>query len=408
MSSRKWIVLVIVILVFAAGTFWYLNYGKVSASITDKDLITVQRVNWPLIVEATGTLESLRGVEVGPPQITRERRFKLMRMVPEGTRVSEGDFLMEFDTSGISERLRDQVSNFQRTQENRQKKRSDADLQLKNQKLTLEQAKTELEKLEIKLSSQVDLVSGIEIEKLRIQRDAQRKKVEFLEEKLDYQTKSAQLDLQLLQSDERHYRDLIDELMDAMDSYTVRAPAAGVVIYKRDWDNKSKEVGDDVFFVDSVIQIPDLSSLRARVQIDEFDSGKVDVGQKATIAVDAARGQSLNGEIISVGTILKQANYDREQKICDAYIKIDPTETTQLRPGMSLKAMIMVGEYTDVLVIPLTSIQEREGRSFVQVWKPKTKSLEWREITLRANDGIRAVVDSGLEVDEQVRIKPRV
>jgi multidrug efflux pump subunit AcrA (membrane-fusion protein) len=329
-------------------------------------------------------------------------------MVSEGTQVQEGDFLMEFDTSGISQRLRDQVSNFQRTQENRQKKRSDADLQLKNQRLTLEQAKTELEKLEIKLSSQVDLVSGIEIEKLRIQRDAQRRKVEFLEEKLDYQTKSAQLDLQLLQSDERHYRGLIDELMDAMDSYTVRAPTSGVVIYKRDWDNKAKEVGDDVFFVDSVIQIPDLSSLRARVQIDEFDSGKVAVGQKATIAVDAARGQTLNGEILSVGTILKQANYDREQKVCDAYIQINPTETKQLRPGMSLKAMIMVGEYTDVLVIPLSSVEEREGRSFVQGWKPGTKAFEWREITLRANDGIRAVVDSGLEVDERVRIKPRV
>lgn len=408
MSSRKWIALVVIILVVAAGTFWFLNSGKASASISEKDLISVQRVNWPLIVEATGTLESLKGVEVGPPQITRERRFKLMRMVPEGTKVSEGDFLMEFDTSGISERLRDQVSNFQRTQENRQKKRSDADLQLKNQKLTLEQAKTDLEKLEIKLSSQADLISGIEIEKLRIQRDAARRKVEFLEEKLDYQTKSAQMDLQLLQSDERHYRDLIDELMDAMDSYTVRSPASGVVIYKRDWDNKAKEVGDDVFFVDSVIQIPDLSSLRARVQIDEFDSGKVAVGQKATIAVDAARGQTMSGEIVNVGTILKQANYDREQKICDAYIKINPTETKQLRPGMSLKAMIMVGEYTDVLVIPLSSVQEREGRSFVQVWKPKTKSFEWREISLRTNDGIRTVVDSGLEVDEQVRIKPRV
>ena len=115
-----------------------------------------------------------------------------------------------------------------------------------------------------------------------------------------------------------------------------------------------------------------------------------------------------NGEIISVGTILKQASFDREQKICDAYIKINPTETKLLRPGMSLKAMIMVGEYTDVLVIPLSSVQEREGRSFVQVWKPKTKSFEWREISLRANDGIRAVVDSGLEAEEQVRIKPRV
>jgi len=399
---------VVLVLIIAAGTYWLLRSNNVSASVSDKDLITAQRVDFPLIVEATGTLEALSSVDVGPPQVRRERRFKLMRIVEEGTEVTEGDFLMEFDTSDVSERLKDEVANFQRVQENRQKKRSDADIQLKNQKLTLEQAKTELEKLEIKMASQVDLVSGIEIEQTRIQRDAQRKKVEFLEQKLDYQTKSYQLDLQILRSNEKHYRDRIDDLMDAMDSYTVRAPVAGVVIYKRDWDNEAKEVGDDVFFMDSIIEIPDLRSLRARIQVDEFDSGKIQIGQDASISVDAARAQTYGGKVLSVGTILKQASFDRPQKVCDAYIQIDANDTKQLRPGMSLKAQIMVGKYSDVVVIPLSSIQERDGRSFVQVWKPKKKSFEWREISLRTNDGLRAVVESGLEADEQIRVKPRV
>ncbi|MEJ2108909.1 MAG: HlyD family efflux transporter periplasmic adaptor subunit [Acidobacteriota bacterium] len=409
MSSRKWIVFIVLVLVVAAGTFWMLRSRNVSASISDKDLISVQRVDFPLIVEATGTLEAVRNVDVGPPQLMRERRFKLTRIVEEGTQVTEGDFLMEFDTSQISERLRSEIANFQRVQENRQKQRSDADIQLKNQQLTLEQAKTELEKMEIKMASQVDLVSGIEIEQTRIQLEAQRRKVEFLEKKLDYQKKSQQLDLQILRSNERHYRSRIDELMDAMDSCTVRAPVAGVVIYKREQNNEAKEVGDDIFFMESVIEMPDLSDMRARIQVDEFDSGKISVGQDATVAVDAARGQSYGGEVLSVGTILKQASFDRAQKVCDAYIKVD-TEGKEhlLRPGMSLRAQIMVGKYSDVVVIPLSSIQERDGRSFVQVWKPKTKNFEWREISLRTNDGLRAVVESGLEADEQIRIKPRV
>ena len=79
-----------------------------------------------------------------------------------------------------------------------------------------------------------------------------------------------------------------------------------------------------------------------------------------------------------------------------------------MRPGMSLKATIKVGEYPDALVIPLSSIQERNGRSFVQVFNPDSKSYEWREVTLRTNDGMNAVVGSGLEGKEQIRIKPRV
>ena len=408
MSFKKWLVIAVLVLIVAGCAYWMLHSKSASANISEKDVIAVQRVDFPLIVDTTGTLEALRSVDVGPPQIRRERRFKLMRLVDEGVQVAEGDFLMEFDTSDIQERLRNEVANFQRVQENRQKQRSDSDIQLKNQRLTLEQAKTDLEKLEIKMASQVDLVSGIEIEQTRIQRDAARKKVDFLEQKLDYQAKSSQLDLQILRSNERHYRDRIDDLMDAMDSYTVRAPVAGVVIYKRDWNNEAKEVGDDVFMMDAVVEIPDLSSIRARVQVDEVDSGKIKVGQEATISVDAARGRTYSGKVVSVGTILKQASFDRPQKICDAYIQIEAEDMKLLRPGMNLKAQIMVGNYPDVVVIPLSSIQERNGRSFVQVWKPQTKSFEWREITLGTNNGELTVVESGLNAEEKIRTKPKV
>jgi len=408
MTSRKWISIIVMVVIVAAGGYWIYYSRNVSANVSDKDLIAVQQVDFPLIISATGTLEATRSVSISPPQVRRERRFKLMRIVDEGTVVSEGDFLMEFDTSDISSRLRDETANFQSVQEERQKKRSDSDIQLKNLKLSLEQAKSDLDKLEVKLSSQVDLISGIEIEQIRIQRDAAKIKVDFLEKKVKYQTESGQLDLQISRSNESHYRSRMDDLMDAMDSYTVRAPVSGVVIYKRDWNNEAKEVGSNVFAMDAVMEIPDLSSIRAKVQIDEIDSGKVKVGQDANITVDAVQGRSFSGKVTSIGSILKQASFDRPQKINDTYVEIKAGDTKMLRPGMNLKAQIRVGEYKQVVVIPLSSIQEREGRSFVQVWQPKTKSFDWREIQLRTNDGMTAVVDSGLNANEKIRAKPKV
>ena len=61
-------------------------------------------------------------------------------------------------------------------------------------------------------------------------------------------------------------------------------------------------------------------------------------------------------------------------------LKLEDADKKQLRPGMNLKAQIRVGQYSQVVVIPLSSIQERDGRSFVQVWRPETKTFEWREI----------------------------
>jgi HlyD family secretion protein len=408
MTSRKWIALIVSIVIIAAGAYWIFHSRNVSANISDKDLITAQRVDFPVIISATGTLEATRSVSVSPPKVRRERRFKIMRMVEEGTDVSEGDFLLEFDTSDISSRLKDETANFQSVQEERQKKRSDSDIQLKNLQLSLEQAKSDLEKLEVKLSSQADLISGIEIEKIRLQRDAAKLNVEFLEKKVKYKAESGQLDLQISRSNESHYRSRMDDLMDAMDSYTVRAPVAGVVIYKRDWNNEAKEAGSNVFVMDTIMEIPDLSTIRAKVQIDEIDSGKVKVGQEANITVDAVQGRTFGGTVTYIGTILKQASFERPQKVNEIYVEIKNEDKKQLRPGMNLKAQIRVGQYSQVVAIPLSSIQERDGRSFVQVWQPATKNFEWREIQLRTNDGLTAVVESGLNEKEKIRAKPKV
>jgi HlyD family secretion protein len=407
MTSRKWIALIVAVLIIAAGAYWGYHFRSASANVSDKDLIAVQRVDFPLIISATGALEATRSVSVSPPKIRRERRFKIMRMVEEGTEVSEGDFLLEFDTSDISSRLKDETANFQRVQEERQKKRSDSDIQLKNLKLSLEEAKSNLEKLEVKLSSQADLISGIEIEEIRIQRDAARLNVAFLEKKVKYMTESGQLDLQISRSNERHYRSNMDDLMDAMDSYTVRAPVAGVVIFKRDWNNEAKQAGSNVFIMDTIMEIPDLSSIRAKVQVDEIDSGKIKVGQEANITVDAVQGKSFGGKVTSIGTILKQASFERPQKVNEIYVELDDSDKRQLRPGMNLKAQIRVGQYSQVVVIPLSSIQERDGRSFVQLWKPEAKSFEWREIHLQTNDGLTAVVESGLNAKDKIRAKPK-
>ncbi|HTY64927.1 MAG TPA: efflux RND transporter periplasmic adaptor subunit [Acidobacteriota bacterium] len=408
MMSRKWITIIVLAIIIGAGAYWVYSSRNVSANVSDKDLITAQRVDFPLIISATGTLEASRSVSIGPPKIRNQRMFKLMRMVDEGTEVSEGDFLMEFDTSDVASSLRDETANFQSVQEERQKKRSDSDIQLKNLKLSLEQAKSDLEKLEVKLSSQADLISGIEVEQIKIQRDTARIKVDYLEKKVKYQTESGQLDLQISRSNEGHYRSRMDALMDAMDSYTVRAPVPGVVIYKRNWNNEAKTIGSNIFAMDAVMEIPDLSSIRAKVQIDEIDSGKIKVGQDANITVDAVQGRSFGGTVTNIGSILKQATFDRPQKVNDTYVEIKDANTKMLRPGMNLKAQIRVGEYKQVVVIPLSSIQERDGRSFVQVWRPETKSFDWREIQLKTNDGLTAVVESGLNASEKIRARPKV
>jgi HlyD family secretion protein len=408
--SRKWwmVLLALVAGSLVAAAAWFYRVASAAAASEPKDVITVQRIDFPLVVNAPGLVEAAKSVSIGPPQIRHEHRFKLARMVEEGTQVSEGDFLVEFDGSDISRRLRDDTANFQRVQQEYQKKRSDSDIVLRDLKLTLEQAKADLEKLDNKLSQQVELASAIEIAETRLRQVSARTKVALLEKKVGYVSESQRLDLQISRSNETHYRNHMNTLLDAMDALTVTAPVAGVVIYKRDWNNEPRQVGSYVWMLDTVMEIPDLSTLRAKVLVDEVDAGKVKPGQSAQVTVDAVQGKVFTGKVSYVSAILKQAAYDRPQKVVECFVDFDSSGVSQVRPGMSTRALIQVGKREKAIVIPLTSIQERDGRSFVQVWQSRKKEFEWREIQLASNDGVSAVVQEGLEANEQIRSKPKV
>ena len=409
MKSRKHIYVLAAVVIIAGLGIWMYKSRNVSANVSEKDLLTVQRVDYPVLVNAAGVLEAIQSVSIGPPRLNRPQgQFRLMRIVDEGVEVEEGDFLVEFDTSTISNNLVSATANFQNTQERRQQQRGSSDVSLKNLRLQVEKARSDLEKIEEQLNAQADLLSGMDVEKMRIERDANRTNFELLTKKLAYSEESDQLQIQILRNEERTRRSQMDDLIDAMDLYTVRSPVSGVVIYKRDYNNNAKEVGGNVSMMETIMEIPDLSTMRARLQVDELDSGKIKPGQDVNITVDSVQGRSFAGKVTSVGTILKQASFDRPQMINEIYVDLINMDVKTLRPGMSLRAQIRVGEYPQAVVIPMTSIEGRDGRSFVQVFNALTKKADWREVSLRTNDGQTAVVSSGLDAGERIRTRPQL
>ncbi len=408
MNIRRWILLAAIVLIVAA-LFWVYRSRGVSASSEEKDLLDVKRVDYPLSVSASGILEAAKSKSIGPPAIPSVRNFKLTRLVEEGTQVSEGDFLMEFDGSDISKNMRDDTTNFQRVQEEYQKKRSDFDNQMRDLKLSVEQAKSDYEKLVNMLNRQAELESAMTIEETKLKRDTAKRKVEFLEKKVKYLTESGRLDMLISLSSEKKYKQHMDEMLDAMDSLTVTAPVSGVVIYRRDWQGEARQVGSSIDRSGVVMELPDLSTLRTKILVDEVDVGKVKVGQDVQVTVDALKGKVFKGKIAYLSAILKQASWDRPQKIAEAWVEFTKDmDLTGLRPGMGARSSVQVGQYPQAIVVPMSSIVERQGRSYVQVWHLDNKTYEMREIRLLMNDDLYAIVGNGLQVNEKIRSKAKV
>lgn len=186
MKSKKPTALLIGMVVVAAAGIWFYRSTTASVAVNDRDLINVVRVDFPQIVVSSGLLEARSSMPISAPLVGDVRRFKIVRMIDEGKEVSEGDFLLEFDGTDFSKRLRDAQTSFQNQQEQYQQKRSNFDSQIRDNKLNLDQARTDLVTLEQKINQQAELESALTIAITKLQRDMKQTQVSMLEKNWVY------------------------------------------------------------------------------------------------------------------------------------------------------------------------------------------------------------------------------
>lgn len=144
--------------------------------------------------------------------------------------------------------------------------------------------------------------------------------------------------------------------------------------------------------------LADLSDLRVVGAIDEAQIGRVAVGQKVTIRVDAYPDRTFEGKVFRVSplgvTTSNVVTFDVEIVVTDAHAEL-------LRSGMSADLEIETERLTDVITVPLAAISTRGRERFVHL-----ASGEERAVQTGATDGQRIVITSGLEEGDSIQLTP--
>ena len=131
----------------------------------------------------------------------------------------------------------------------------------------------------------------------------------------------------------------------------IASPIAGVIL------DRNADVGQ---IVASSLQAPvlftvaeDLRRMELRVDVDEADIGKVEVGKKATFRVEAYQNRSFPAEIAE----LRYAPQTIDGVVTyTAILSIDNSELL-LRPGMTATADIIVAEIAGALTVPNAALR---------------------------------------------------
>jgi multidrug efflux pump subunit AcrA (membrane-fusion protein) len=181
----------------------------------------------------------------------------------------------------------------------------------------------------------------------------------------------------------------------------LRAPGPGLVVYGRyDWDEPVYE-GMDVRERQEIILLPDITAMVADIRVPESQIGKLAVGQRASLRVDAFPGRTFTGTVTTVSSLPEPSPRSQVQKNYITTVAIDGrNEGGAIRPGMNATVTIAVGTIADVLNVPLPALERQGDAHFV--WKVLPAGPKPVAVEIGANNLTHVEILAGLEEGERI------
>lgn len=394
---------------------WYFLGGEENLSETIST--EAQFGEFKITVTTTGELEAKNSKKIYGPDGLRNVRIwqvKIEDIVADGTVVDSGDFVASLDRTELANRMKDQELDVEKYETQLTKTRLDTTLELRN-------LRDDLINLEYGLEEK-----KIQLEQSKYEPPATIRQVEIELEKAERNFNQAVKNYQLkLQKNEANMREVMaqlakarrkyDEMAVVLEKFTVFAPQAGMVIYKRNWDGQKKGIGSQISPWDNVVAtLPDLTNMMSKTYVNEIDISKVKTGQMVNIGIDAFPEKEFTGEVTSVANIGEQLP-NTNVKVFEVMIEVYEFDSV-MRPAMTTKNIILTDLVDSVIFVPIECIHSQDSISYVVKGNRKKQIVVGKsnenEIIIRAGldegDEIYLVPPEGYKDFEVKRLKPEI
>lgn len=355
-----------------------------------------KRGQFDIVVTTTGELQAENSTDIRGPEFTRARNVRVMDikiqdMVPEGTEVKGGDYIATLDRTSFDNTLKDELERLTTYQTNLEMKILDTAVTLSNLRDNIKNLRFTVEEAEITLQ-QSKYEPPTTIRQAEIALDK-------AERSLDQAIRSYGLKVEQAKSEMRNQKNQLTEqqqrvrdLQDLLANFIIKAPASGMVIYKRDRMGNKRKVGSSINPWDNVVAtLPDMSSMLSKTYVNEIDVSKVKTGQNVEIVVDAFPEKSYTGVVTSVANIGEQLP-NADAKVFEVLIKVNGSDPI-LRPSMTTGNKIITKTINDVIYIPLECVQAgADSIPFVYL-----KNGNKQVVVLGESNENNVIVEQGIE-----------
>lgn len=437
---------VILIAMGAGGVYWF--KAQTASTVLNPVLAKVTKGDFVATVLCDGDLQSSENVEIKCEVRARNGVVNVLQVVPEGTRVNAGDFLVSLDSASFEKELEQQriaVANAQT-----QKIRSATDYETALVSLeeyengTFEEKRTELSmnlvaaEQDLKIAQEnfgysekmqaKGFITKQQLETERLAMKQGERKIELVKKQLaileEYSRKKETIrlnsDIQAAkvkkENDEEALRvetEKLEEIVQQIAKCKIVVPpgVSGQVVYNKESSRRGGgtdwvlEPGAEVREGQVLVRLPNPEKMEVKALVQEQSITHIRMGMPAEIRVNALNNQVIKGVVTKVNQYAEQGGWMASSVRKYAVFVRILNGPEELITGMKASVSIQTRLEKDRIQIPVQAVYGVQNRYFCLV-KRGENDFESREVKTDGDNSTTTAIKEGLEADQEVVMNP--
>jgi RND family efflux transporter MFP subunit len=186
----------------------------------------------------------------------------------------------------------------------------------------------------------------------------------------------------------------------------IKAPTAGLVVYAGDRNYSQSQIieGAQVRERQQLLRLPDTSSMKAVLRINESQVPKLRVGQKAMVKIVGVN-DPVPATLTKISPLADSGSrwWNPDLKEYPVELTLDKTPK-DVKPGIGVQAEIYTDRLSDVLAVPLAAIYADRTNNYVFVRSFDGEDVKPVAVKIGETNETHARIASGLKPGENVLI----
>lgn len=299
------------------------------------------------ILRLKGTTEAVESQAILAPLISGQQvaTLTIVHLTAAGTRVKQGDVLVEFDRQSQMKDYVDKQADYQKLVDQVTEEQAKEIAAKAKDETELKQAEHNLGKAELEIQK-AEIVSRIDAEKNQENLDEAKATYDQLREAFDLKRKAAQAAIRILEIQRDRTQQTMMHARANADLMQVHSPLDGVVVLNTIWKQGTMgevQEGDQVRPGVTFMQVVNPSVMQVRVLANQQDFPSLHVRETVKVRLDAYPELVFNGKLEQMAPIAQGSDFSNKLRTFTVIFSLQGNDP-KLMPDLSAAVDVDVSQ----------------------------------------------------------------